>query len=105
VNASIDFLRKKKRIFSFKEEIVSGSIEKGNGREEKDEEKDILKEAISKLPLRQKNVIILKHFKGLKISEISKILNCSQGSVKIHLFRGIKNLRKILKEDYGKEMY
>jgi len=50
VNTSIDFLRKKKRIFSFKEEIVSGSIEKDNGREEK----DILKEAISKLPLRQK---------------------------------------------------
>jgi RNA polymerase sigma-70 factor (ECF subfamily) len=98
INASIDFLRRKKKKVSFKEEIASDSKDRDKEKEE------ILKEAISKLPLRQKNVIVLKHFEGLKIKEISKILNCSQSSVKTHILRGIRNLKRILK-DYEKEMY
>lgn len=55
-----------------------------------------IQRALKRLPLRQKNVIILKHFEGMKISQISQVLGCSESSVKTHLARAVMHLRKEL---------
>jgi len=54
---------------------------------------------LEKLSPQQKEAIELKYLKGLKIKEISKIMNRKQGSVKVHLFRGIRMLRRVLKNE------
>jgi RNA polymerase sigma-70 factor (ECF subfamily) len=95
VNTSVDFLRKRKnrlalQIKSLQDKKVNISTED----KEECEKKFLVQEAMQKLPLRQKNVFILKHYQGFTIEEISKILGCSISTVKTHLLRGIDNLRK-----------
>ena len=99
VNTCIDFLRRKKSTLSLDErkikvEMCSRDEDEAGGKEKK----RWVAEAISLLPGKQKNAFILKHYQGLKIKEISKIMNCSHSSVKTHLFRAIRKLRKILEE-------
>jgi len=96
INASIDFLRKRKKTVVLNDDIAKDKtnfFESAHNIEAKDIEEKI-KTEVNKLPMRQKNVFILKHFQGLKISEISKTLGCSQSSVKTHLVRSVANLRK-----------
>jgi len=97
-NSSIDFLRRKKKIVTLNESITQDAQAENDirGKMERDDAKKLLEEAIEKLPFRQKEVIILKHFEGLKIRQISKIVGCSESSVKTHLFRGLENLKKII---------
>lgn len=98
INASIDFLRRRKRTVSLKEDWL-GDEHKSTEAIERIEQKDVrdvIKKGLEVLPMRQKNVIILKHFEGLTIRQISKIIGCSQSSVKTHLYRGVERLRKEL---------
>ena len=55
-----------------------------------------IKNALKKLPAKQKVVFELKYYQGLKFSEIAKILNCSEGTTKSHMFRATKKLQKLL---------
>lgn len=43
-----------------------------------------------------REIIILKYFEDLTISEISNILNMPEGTIKTRLSRGLKSLREIL---------
>ncbi|MFN3466943.1 MAG: RNA polymerase sigma factor [Candidatus Brocadiales bacterium] len=53
--------------------------------------------AVMGLPVKQREVFIMKHMEGMKISEISEVLNCAEGTVKIHLFRAVRALQERLK--------
>ncbi len=57
-----------------------------------------VKEALTILPQKQRTVFILKHLENLKIKDIAKILNISEGTVKRYLFRAMEKLRIELKE-------
>ena len=57
--------------------------------------KMILK-AVDQLPKKQRKAFILYHYEDLSIEEIAKTLNRSQGTVKAHLFKARRNLRKLL---------
>ncbi len=52
-----------------------------------------LQQALNELPTLQRSVVILRHIDGLSTREVSQILHCSEGTVKTHLFRGLKKLR------------
>ncbi|MBP7792416.1 MAG: RNA polymerase sigma factor [Candidatus Goldbacteria bacterium] len=54
------------------------------------------KAALFKLPDKYQEALVLKFMEGLKITEISKILNKSEGTVKSLIFRGIDKLKKTL---------
>lgn len=60
-----------------------------------------IRRALRKLPLRQRTVFVLKHFQDLRLAEIARILNISEGTVKAHLFRAVKALRQELREWTG----
>jgi RNA polymerase sigma-70 factor (ECF subfamily) len=69
--------------------LPDGSVENG-------ELQKVISRAVDRLPKRQKRVFVLRHYEGLSLKEIARALNCSLGTVKAHLFRATRRLRKIL---------
>lgn len=61
------------------------------------EQTNFINDLIASLPLKYREVIILRHLRDLSYEEMSKILNISLGSVKTRLFRAREKLREILK--------
>lgn len=57
---------------------------------------DRVLEAMSDLPDRQRQVVILRLFEGFSVAETAKALGCSGGSVKTHLHRATTKLRILL---------
>jgi len=91
-------LRKKYRIKTLNN-LNENLIFYNDGSNLSEEIKEKIKMAIEKLPEKQKEVINLKFIEGLKIKEISKIMECKEGTVKTHIFRGLRTLRRILKNE------
>lgn len=56
-----------------------------------------VRNAIIKLPGRQKEVFVMKHLKEMKISEIADVLGSPEGTVKANLFKAVQSLRNMLK--------
>jgi RNA polymerase sigma-70 factor (ECF subfamily) len=56
-----------------------------------------IEKALHELPTLQRAVVILRHLDGLSTQQVSEILRCSQGTVKTHLFRGMKKMREKLR--------
>ena len=54
-------------------------------------------DAVKDLPMKQREVFVMKHLKGMKISEISEVLGCAEGTVKAHLFRAVQKLQERLR--------
>ena len=55
-------------------------------------------EALQSLSGRQRQVFILREWRGMSIKETSQTLGCSENSVKQHHFRALRELRKQLAE-------
>ncbi len=60
-----------------------------------------LRAAIATLPQRQRSVIVLSQLEGHTTREISLILGLRDATVRVHLFRAIRALRKRLSEVRG----
>jgi RNA polymerase sigma-70 factor (ECF subfamily) len=52
--------------------------------------------ALQRLTPRERTVFYLKHLEGMKLKDVSEILNTSEGSVKTSLFRATRKLRLLL---------
>jgi len=61
-----------------------------------------LSEALSKLPIRQRTVFIMKQIDCLKHSEIAHVLGITEGSVKASYFHAVNKLKSML-QSYGEE--
>jgi RNA polymerase sigma-70 factor, ECF subfamily len=57
----------------------------------------LIQNEINKLPKQLKMAFTLKYFQGLKIKEISSMMNCTEGTVKGYLFTSSRKLRDKLK--------
>lgn len=60
------------------------------------EERQVLYDAIEKLPLKYQSAVILKYVEDLSLTEISEILELPVATVKTHIHRGREALRKRL---------
>ncbi len=104
VNTSYNFKRKQSRLNLYEpdSEKESGHLEWiADQPDTSTSGKEIMtavKSAMHVLPQKQRTVFILKHLENLKIKDISKILNISEGTVKRYLFRAMEKLRVELKE-------
>jgi RNA polymerase sigma-70 factor (ECF subfamily) len=111
LNICYSYLRKRKRRYreislsstdkdgrSFEKNIKSQVIENENpGVEaEKKERQFILKKAIVSLPVKYREIIILKDIEGLNYEEISAVLGCAVGSAKSRVHRARHLLRNKL---------
>jgi RNA polymerase sigma-70 factor (ECF subfamily) len=59
--------------------------------------KEVLRDALDKLPEIQKSVIMLRDYEGYDYKEIGEITNLSESQVKVYIYRG----RVALKEYIG----
>jgi len=61
------------------------------------EDAQVIRQVIHSLPLKYREVIVLRHLQDLSYIEISNILKLPSGTVKIRLYRAREQLKKILK--------
>ncbi len=55
-----------------------------------------IERALHELPTLQRATVILRHINGLSTRQVSTILQCSEGTVKTHLHRGLKKMKTLL---------
>lgn len=116
VNKSIDFLRKKKR------KSWLGSIQGMFGTEDKilviedkhqptpyehtlrNERRAVLQAAIDELSENQRIAFTLHKYEGLSYKEVADVMELSLSSIESLMHRAKRNLKKLLKEYYSKNM-
>ena len=60
-----------------------------------------IRDAMERLSAQQKMVFTLKHYQGLKLREIAELMECSEGTVKKHLFTATQRMRTSLAGFFG----
>lgn len=58
----------------------------------------VIRDALGRLPRRQREAVVLRYFADLSEAETSKVMGVSAGSVKTHLHRGLRALAASLGE-------
>lgn len=59
--------------------------------------KEVLNEALEKLPEVQKSVVLLRDYEGYSYAEIADIMKLSEAQVKVYIFRARKALKEYIK--------
>lgn len=62
----------------------------------KKESEEAVRKCLEELSHIQKTCLILRDLQGLPCEEIAQVLGCGRSTVRVHLFRGRKNLKKII---------
>lgn len=60
------------------------------------ERRDQLLAAVEQLPKRQRTIVILNQLEGYSAKEVATLLNLAEATVRVHLFRAIRSLRRLL---------
>ena len=59
------------------------------------EDQAILRTALARLPLEQREVLVLSRLQNVEHKEIARLLDCSVGAVKVRAHRALKELREV----------
>jgi RNA polymerase sigma-70 factor (ECF subfamily) len=81
------------------EELSEHLADAGTGvadRLQEDERSALVRQAVSRLPEKQRATLILKIYHDLTHEEVARVLGASVGTVKANLFHALGNLRKLL---------
>lgn len=62
-------------------------------------ERDAVLTALDKLPVRQRETLVLRYYGDLSEAQIAEAMGISRGSVKSHAFRGMAALRELLDDE------
>ncbi len=68
------------------------------------EEMRILLDALSRLPVEKREVLLLRGFHGLKFEEIAKVMSCPVNTLKGRAMRAIQDLRTMVQELTGERV-
>ena len=98
INESLDFLRKQKLAdkVSADEDVSVASRLMSDEYFDGDEVQARLQEAVARLPEVQRMVFNLKYFEEMKYSEMSQILNTSEGALKASYHLAVKKIIEYL---------
>lgn len=100
INEALDFVRRQKNVnsatVSTEDEPGVAARLMGDDYFDGDEAQARLQEAVARLPEVQRTVFTLKYFDELKYSEISKILDTSEGALKASYHLAVKNITEYL---------
>jgi RNA polymerase sigma-70 factor (ECF subfamily) len=59
-----------------------------------------LRAAITRLPPRQRAVVVLHYLDDLPVAAVAEMIGCSQATAKVHLHRARQSLAAMLQEDF-----
>ncbi len=96
--------RHTKPLDELQDEVVTGISQLDAALEGK-ENKLILYEAVGKLSLPLRTVIILHYFNDMTIKQIAMVLDCFQGTVKSRLHNARKQLEAELRSSFDEDFY
>jgi len=65
---------------------------------QKDEELHLLSMAMDRLPEDKREVLLLSKYQDKKYKEIGEIIGCSEGAVKVKVFRALQELKAVYKQ-------
>ena len=97
INNALDFMKKNNKLIYLDDSRFFENIAASEGITS--EEKICLWEAINSLEEKHKEVVILKYFNDMTITEIARVLDYPVGTVKTYLNKGLIRLRKIVEKD------
>ncbi|HTY36947.1 MAG TPA: sigma-70 family RNA polymerase sigma factor [Bacteroidota bacterium] len=105
VNIALNSLRRQKvrEFFRLDEvfDLEDTSTVSPDEQVEKSEEKELIEQAIAKLPEKQKAVFILRYYEELPYEEIAKVLHTSVGGLKANYFHAVKKIQEYVKRAHG----
>lgn len=104
MNLSLNKIRRRKakahREVEITDHVLGGAMH-GHDDSHGTEFHEHVERALHELPTLQRATVILRHINGLSTRQVSSILQCSEGTVKTHLHRGLKKMKTSL--DYIRE--
>lgn len=98
-NVSADYFKKSKK-FSFSKnlDLWANKLSDPAIRDEdygREQEIELLQQALDRLPADKREVLVLSRYQELKYQEIAKVLNCTEGNVKVKVHRAFQELKSI----------
>jgi RNA polymerase sigma-70 factor (ECF subfamily) len=102
-NAHVDYLRKRKPEVALEEQFEEPAGAEAPPADRMDAEIDagLLRQALDRLPLRKREILLLSRYEDMKYKDIAELLGCSIETIKSSVHRAIKELRKIYLELQG----
>lgn len=94
INEALQYIRKNKRILTCEIEAIENKVD---CNADLAEGLDIYK-YVQNLNEKLKTVIILRFFEDMKISEIARITKTNESTVKSRLYKGLKELKRLIEE-------
>jgi len=98
-NVALNRLRQRKARANRQAKLDHSLAESAAGSPLSLEEKDTrlhVERALHELPTLQRSVVLLRHIEGLSTKQVGHILGCTEGTVKTHLHRGLKKMKRLL---------
>jgi RNA polymerase sigma-70 factor, ECF subfamily len=98
-NVLKDHVKKNKKtinhydVVEFEERIAGGT--QADEQIQKEQELRVLQNALTNLSPENKEVLVLSRFQELKYSEIAKIMDITEGTVKVRVHRAMNQLKEI----------
>jgi RNA polymerase sigma factor (sigma-70 family) len=102
-NAHVDHLRKQKATLPIDEQFAEtpGREPWPDAAYEADQEAELVRLALDRLPLQKREILVLFRFQNLKLREIAELMGCQVGTVKAQVHRALKDLSRIYLELQG----
>ena len=101
-NLGIDYCRKRKRIKQVdivtNENEISQNLSGGRDPESHIGMGEAIEKALQKLTHMQRTSVVLHHYQGFSMREVGDVLGCSESTARVHLFRALRHLRRLLKD-------
>ena len=91
-NTMLDWIKKEKRSGD-----IESNLEYGIENNTNPDLREILDEALGRLPGIQKSVVLLRDYEGYNYAEIAEITGLSESQVKVYIFRARKSLQSYLR--------
>ncbi len=88
----IDWIKKEQRSGD-----IETAIEQGSSSGMDVDLKEVLEDALSRLPEIQRTVVLLRDYEGYNYAEIAEITELSESQVKVYIFRARKALKTYIK--------
>jgi RNA polymerase sigma factor (sigma-70 family) len=99
-NARLDCIRKeqvsKDQIKVPLEMDIAGAVPADHVQQE--QEAALLHRALMQLPEEKREILLLSRFQELKYDEIAQMLGCETGTVKVRVFRALKDLKTVFQQ-------